>query len=132
MANAHASEAGPARLEFVRAEGWDRLRARRWLEAKLQIGDGERSVFLQVPHRMARPLAEVVGPLLFPESCLAKLLAACTANEWSFEFVAVPAARQTGVRHEGAGLEKDLSAGRHAGPRPSELRAELLRKGLCN
>jgi hypothetical protein len=98
----------------------------------LQLLDRERSVFLQVPHRMVRPLAEVVGPLLFPEAFLCKVLEPPPAAETPFEFVAVPALRRAEWPREGAGLEQDLSAGRHGDRVPSELRAELPRKGLVN
>jgi hypothetical protein len=120
------------RLDFSKADGWDRAAARRWLQARLQLRDRERTVFLQVPHRMVRPLAEVVGPLLFPEVCLCKALGTQAATETPFEFVAVPAPRQAEWPREGAGLEQDLSAGRHGDRVPSELRAELPRKGLVN
>ena len=120
------------RLDFSKADGWDCPAARRWLQTRLQLRDRERTVFLQVPHRMLRPLADVVGPLLFPEVCLCKVLGSPSAAHAPFEFVAVPAPRKAEWPREGAGLEQDLAAGRHGDRVPSELRAELPRKGLVN
>jgi hypothetical protein len=119
-------------LAFARATFADRSTAERWLHSNLHWHDRERSVFLQVPHRMHRPLAEVVGPLLFPDACLASLLAAHVGGDPLFEFVPVPLPRRPEWPREGAGLEQDLATGRHGDRLPSELRGELPRKGIVN
>jgi hypothetical protein len=121
-----------ARLEFARSAGWDRTAARRWLEANLRSRDRERCVFLQIPYRMYRPLAEVVGPVLFPDTCLAQLLTTRSATEAHFEFVPVPLLRKPEWPREGQGLEHDLATSRHGDRLPADLRGELPRKGIVN
>jgi hypothetical protein len=120
-----------ASLRFARLNGWDRPGTRRWLQEHLHFGDRERAVFLQVPYRMHRPLADVVGPMLFPDACLGKLLGG-PAAERPFEFVAVPPPRRAELPREGAGFEQDLASGRLGDRLPTELRGELPRKGIVN
>ena len=121
-----------ARIDFARDAGFDLATARRWLATHLRTRDRQRAVFLQVPYRMRQPLADVVGPLLFPESCLGRLLELPMVPETPFEFVAVPALRRAEWPREGAGLEQDLSAGRLGDRLPSDLRGQLPRKGVVN
>lgn len=120
-----------ARLEFSRAGGWDRAAVEKWLQTHLHWRGHDRAVYLQVPHRQCRSLAELVGPLLFAEVCLAQLLARAASNG-HFEFVPVPALRKPEWPREGAGLEQDLATGRHGDRLPSDLRGELPRKGIVN
>jgi hypothetical protein len=129
VAEGHVYAGRAARLEFARGAGWDRERARQWLAEHLHWRDRDRSTVLQVPYRLGRPLADVVGPVLFPGECLAGLLA---PGDGAFEFVAVPPPRRPEWPREGAGLEQDLAAGRHGDRLPAELRAELPRQGLVN
>jgi hypothetical protein len=121
-----------ARLEFARSAMPDRAAALRWLATHLQWPGRERAAFLQVPHRMCRPLAEVVGSVLFADGCLSALIGTRATAEAHFEFVSVPSPRRPEWPREGAGLEQDLATGRHGDRIPSELRAELPRKGIVN
>ncbi len=121
-----------AELRFARSDGWDRAKAQGWLETNLRWRGRERAAYLQMTHRMYRPLAEVVGPLLFPGACLAALLGSRTPAEAMFEFVPVPNPRRPEWPREGAGLEQDLATGRHGDRLPADLRGELPRKGIVN
>ncbi len=121
-----------ARIEFARADGWDRARAGRWLEARLPWHDRDRATFLQVPHRMDRTLADIVGPVLFADTCLGRLLACAAPTGAAVELVPVPTPRRPDWPRDGAGLEQDLAASRHGDRLPVELRAELPRKGIVN
>jgi hypothetical protein len=132
VGGAHDYAGRASRLEFDRAAGWDRSAAERWLQTQLHWRGRERSIFLQVPYRMDRPLADVVGPLLFPEACLARLLGPHAASEARFEFIPVPMPRKPDWPREGAGLELDLAAGRHPDRIPADLRGELPRQGIVN
>ena len=121
-----------ARLEFTRSAGWNRATVENWLQTHLHWHGRDRAVYLQVPYRQHRPLADVVGPLLFAETCLVHLLAARASGPAHFEFIAVPALRKPEWPREGAGLEQDLATGRHGDRLPAELRGELPRKGIVN
>jgi hypothetical protein len=132
IANGHPYAGRTTCLTFAKSGGWDRASAGRWLHTNLHWSDRERSVFLQVPYRMNRPLAAVVGPLLFAETCLSELLSLQASADAHFEFIPVPALRRPELPREGAGLEQDLAANRHGDRVPSDLRAELPRKGIVN
>lgn len=122
-----------AAVEFAAEQGWDRARASAWLSARLPGRDLGRTACLQVPHRFARPLAEAVSAIAFPEESLWPLLpAGGSADTSGLEFVAVPPPRKAELPREGAGLEVDLSAARHADRLPADLAAGLPPRGYAN
>jgi hypothetical protein len=135
------------RLEFDRAAGWDKARAEAWVQDHLQIRDLGRTALLEVPHRMAPPLAAVLADLLFDEAFPAD--GEVTA---AVEFIPVPPLARGKIQRDknkgerrptpreaagslpraGAGLELDLSAPRQGDRLPAELRAGLPGRGLVN
>jgi hypothetical protein len=94
--------------------------------------DSQRAIFLQVPYRHARPLAQTISEVLFPEDCLWSLLPEALAVGPLLEFVAVPPLRKSELPREGAGLELDLTSTRHADRLPAEMRHGLPTKGFAN
>jgi hypothetical protein len=140
------------RIEFDRTAGWDRTRAEAWIQDHLHIRALGRTAYLEVPHRMAPPLAAVVADLLFDEPFLEfdDQVAACAP----VEFISVPSLaspkgqrdRMKGVRFDGrpmpalkaswaascSGVELDLAAPRQADRLPTELRAGLPGRGYVN
>jgi hypothetical protein len=121
-----------ARVEFTRAAGWDQRRAEDWFAQFSNGHDSRRTVFLQLPYRFARPLAQAVSTVLFPDDSLWPLLPPLSTVEPHLEFVAVPALRKPELPREGAGLELDLTATRHADRLPAELRPGLPLEGFVN
>jgi hypothetical protein len=138
-------------LAFDRAAGFDRAAVELWLDQHLHLRDLGRTAWLDVPHRMAAPLAGVLSDLLFgggyrsvPETCRAE------PSEPAVEFLAVAAknrgpARSTDGRNSrrpehagghlsstGSGLEIDLSAPRQSERLPHDLRAVLPNRGFVN
>ena len=139
--------ANTCRLEFARADGWTRLRVDQWLWRFLQLRDLGRTMALNIPHRMMAGLASPLSDILFGGAYLATPI---EKGPGALEFVAVPAlgaysksvqapmqcsSGKNGLAHlprEGAGLEQDLTEQRSADRIPSELRAELPRRGFAN
>jgi hypothetical protein len=129
------------RLEFDRAAGWDRAGAEKWLDQHLRLRDLGRTALLEVPHRMAAPLAAVLADLLAGggRSCAG-------VGEPVVEFVPVmnrgrsPArgprqgepVANGGLPTTGSGLEIDLSAPRQCERLPHDLRAALPPRGFVN
>ncbi len=120
------------RVEFSRAAGWDRPRAEAWVAMHVPGRDTGRAVSLQIPYRFARPLAEAVSGVLCPEESLWSLLPEKPAAEPLLEFIAVPPLRKPEMPREGAGLEVDLTATRHADRLPADLRHGLPPVGFAN
>jgi hypothetical protein len=110
-------------LEFDKGAGWDCARASAWLYRYRPVHDHERTVFLQTAYRFAGPLAEVVqavvhaGDWLTQEVCRESAVPPLTKRDWP---------------REGAGLELDLTASRHADRLPVGLRQSLPAHGFVN
>jgi hypothetical protein len=144
-----------SRLEFDRAEGWDRARAEAWVEKHLKLRSLGRTAPLAAVHRMRPTLAWLAADLLHEDYPGLPAAHTETDDEVAVEFVAVPgmgggeprrrgeaegrlrgggtatvAPRQRQSRG-GAGLEMDL-ADRRIDSLPAELRAGLPAQGLVN
>jgi AAA domain len=119
-------------IEFDKAHGWDRSRAEAWLHRHRPVRDHERTVFLQTPYRFIRPLAQFVESVVSNCDWLTATLPMPSTQERSFEFVAVPPLSKPEWPRDGAGLELDLSATRHADRLPVGLRQGLPARGFVN
>jgi AAA domain len=119
-------------IEFDKAAGWDRARAEAWLHRHRPFYDHERTIFLQTPYRFARPLAQIVESVVRCGDWLTAALPMPSAADRPFEFAAVPPLAKPEWPREGAGLELDLSAGRHADRLPVGLRQGLPARGFVN
>jgi hypothetical protein len=148
-------------VEFDRRAGWHRQRAEEWVQRHLGLRDLGRTARLDLAYRMQPGLAAFLSELLFggeyrlPGGADAAGLSGLPV----VEFVPVPALHEnlkqpagavyTGraggrgrsaqglstaapPRKGGAGLELDLSDGRHRDRLPSEHRAALPDAGLVN
>ena len=62
--NDEAAEWRTCAVEFDRAEGWDRVRARSWAEESLRLRDCGRSILLTASHRTRPALAACLSYLL--------------------------------------------------------------------
>jgi hypothetical protein len=118
-----------ARIRFARSD-WERARAEQWLTANVLAHDCQRTIFLQVPYRSQRRLAEVVATILYPDEALWPVLPA--VEDQAFEFIAVPLLRKADLPREGAGLEVELTSPRHADRLPAELCQGLPTEGFAN
>jgi hypothetical protein len=119
-------------LAFDHAAGWDRAKAAAWLNSHRPHQDHERTAFLQTPYRFKSPLAKFVQTVVQTHDWQ---LANGTATEHqadSLEFHAVPVIANCDWPREGAGLELDLSAARHADRLPVGLRQGLPARGFVN
>ncbi len=145
-------------LEFDCTSGWDRDKAERWLESRLDLRNLGRTVLLTTPQRWQPGLAHWVADLASPP-----LMAGDYDGPPAVDFVMVPPAqglesrrhsesegrrRQGGTAtatarprtgRGGAGLEIDLSSplrqgteARRSDPLPAELRSVLPAQGLVN
>jgi hypothetical protein len=129
------------RLEFDRSACWTRSLVDQWLLRRLQLRDLGRTVALQVPYRMENGLAGPLSDILFAGDYL---VAPDAHGVGRLEFVSVPPLRKDDKRKSapgvngfpalphGAGLEQDLTVQRIADRLPSDLRAELPRRGFAN
>jgi hypothetical protein len=134
-------------FEFDRAAGWTQTRAADWAQRHLGIRDLRRTIRLDVPHRMAPPLAEAVSQLLFAGGYRIPK-AERNGTHAAIEFVSalrpVNGTDTNGRNHrrkperlpafpkEGAGLELDLADRRHLDRLPTEMRSVLPDAGLVN
>jgi hypothetical protein len=149
-------------VEFDRGAGWSRPRAEAWVQRHLGVRDLGRTARLDAPYRMRPDLAAFLSDLLYDGAYLRAHSpgdASPVAGPSPVEFVAVPPLReaprsrpregakvaartQTATlprasapavsRQAGAGLELDLSDGRHRERLPDELRPSLPDRGLVN
>lgn len=120
-----------AAIEFTKSAGWDLAQAAEWLQRQRGVPDHERTVFLQKPYRYASSLASFVQAVVRVGDWMAN--GAVNANgKASFEFVAAPARDKSDWPREGAGLELDLTAPRHADRLPVGLRPSLPPRGFVN
>jgi hypothetical protein len=117
-----------ARIEFDKCANWTRARADGWLQQQRPAHDSERTVFLQTPHRYQHALVPTV---LHAGEWLCTTDAEGDAAR-HFEFIAVPSLQHVDWPQEGAGLELDLSAARHADRLPTGLRHGLPARGFVN
>jgi hypothetical protein len=125
----------PARMvciEFDRAAGWDRARTEAWLERYRPSAEQGRAVFLQIPHRFTPPLARSLLSIVHCGDWLTAEVHGEHGGEPAFEFAAIPNCDAHDWPREGAGLELDLSAGRHADRLPAEFRQGLPGRGYVN
>jgi hypothetical protein len=142
VAGKHGDATRTACVEFDKNAGWDRGKAEAWLYRHRAVHDHERTVFLQTPYRFQHPLAQIVqtvvraadwltggGP---PDSEPAAQARGSAPGDPRFEFIAVPPFSKQEWPREGAGLELDLSASRHADRLPVGLRHGLPSRGFVN
>ena len=133
VADEHCSDATRvARIEFDKTAGWDRSKAETWLHRHRHAQDHGRTAFLQTPYRFERPLAKIAQALVRPGEWLTAGLPEPLGGAPAFEFVAVPPRTKHEWPREGAGLELDLSASRHADRLPTGLRQGLPARGFVN
>jgi hypothetical protein len=119
-------------IDFDRETGWDREKANGWLDRYRPVHDHGRTVMLQTPHRFGHPLAQSIIALVCADGWLPVAGPRNTAAETTFEFCSVPSCPGEDLPRTGAGLELDLSAGRHADRLPAELRQGLPARGFVN
>ena len=132
VANGEGDATRIACIEFDKAAGWDRVKAETWLHRHRPIRDHERTIFLQTPYRFESPLAKVVGAVVRASDWLTSALPEIPGGVRTFEFIAVPPLSKPDWPREGAGLELDLSASRHADRLPAGLRQGLPARGFVN
>jgi hypothetical protein len=149
------------RIEFLRADGWSRERAGRWVEQHLQTRPLGRTALLTVAHRMQPALGSALAELFGPEVYAAAPASAGgrlpdgQAEGVPVRFVPVPGRAEPDGRRRrsdadthrrsgatavavrsspvrGAGLETDLADPRRPDQLPGELRPLLPRQGLVN
>jgi hypothetical protein len=119
-------------LDFDKAVGWDRAKAEAWLHQHRPVHDHERTIYLQTPYRFERPLAQIVQSVVRVRDWLPAGGPHETIGAKAFEFVAVPPFTKQEWPREGAGLELDLTAARHADRLPVGLRQSLPAHGFVN
>jgi hypothetical protein len=116
-------------IEFDKSAGWDRAKADAWLQQHRPVCDHGRTFFLQTPYRYRPALAHAVRTMVRTDDWLP---VGAQDGERSLEFTAVPALAKHDWPREGAGLELDLSAPRHADRLPVGLRQSLPPRGFVN
>ncbi len=121
-----------ARIEFAKTAGWDRVKAAAWLHRHRPAHDCERTAFLQTPYRYQRPLGRLVQAVIRAGDWLPRGVPATSHDGRHVEFVSVPSLQKPEWPREGAGLELDLSASRHADRLPTGLRNGLPMRGFVN
>lgn len=130
-ANQHHDTPRIACIEFDKAAGWDRMKAEAWLHRHRPAADHERTVLLQMPYRFARPLVKLVQAVVREGDWVAPGPSESSGAQ-AFEFIAAPPFSKPEWPREGAGLELDLSATRHADRLPVGLRPGLPARGFVN
>jgi hypothetical protein len=134
-----------SKIEFPREKGWTRAKVDQWLKQYLGLSDSGRTMTLRVAYRMMPALAAPVNDIVFAG---AYALPDGDLRLGRLEFVAVPAISKgktadkrkphpgangfAGLPREGAGLELDLAAPRGGDRMPTEMRAQLPRRGFAN
>ena len=132
VADKHGDATRTACLEFDKNAGWDCDKAEAWLYRHRPVHDHERTVFLQTPYRFKRPLAQIVQTVVRATDWLTASGPPEVGSDNRFEFIAVPPFSKKEWPREGAGLELDLSASRHADRLPVGLRHSLPARGFVN
>jgi hypothetical protein len=132
VADEHGDATRTACLEFDKNAGWDCDKAEAWLYRHRSVHDHERTVFLQTPYRFKRPLAQIVQTVVRATEWLTASGPPEVGSDNGFEFIAVPPFSKQEWPREGAGLELDLSASRHADRLPVGLRHSLPARGFVN
>jgi hypothetical protein len=140
------------RVEFARSAGWQREQAEEWVRRHVEVRDLGRTVSLDVPHRARPGLDAWLADLLSDRDCPVPsrpVPAGGPDGAPAVEFVPVPPLEGDRRRHRGgrgpaepaatltrlrggAGLELDLTDGRHRDRLPADLRPLLPADGLVN
>jgi len=121
-------------LEFAKSH-WTRARVLEWTQRRFRHRDLGRTVFLQVPHRMAESLATWVDDVLFPGTLTSLAVSRPPTPVVTFIPVTTKPEPQNGVKKQSRDLptlEIDLTTNRGADAVPPDLLAGLPRHGYVN
>ena len=119
-------------IEFDKSAGFDRAKAEAWLHRHRRTHDHERTAFLQTPYRFQPALSNLVQAIVHVGDWLTPVRPIAPNQAAGFEFVAAPALCKADWPRDGAGLELDLSASRHADRLPTGLKHGLPPRGFVN